>query len=322
MAERLKARHEEFLARQEQAKAARAQAAVPAEDVTRFEADLNRLCRDSRNALPDGDVARAQQLHQDAADLLRRSKYFLPSYTIKYTMKLLADVERDISSWRLRTQPRPKFAFSKEKLSGPSPGALTEPASAPVPEDADDDVLDSILLRDQDSDLTISNLNLATVCHERGERTVNSISINNVRNSTISVCFSIRALRVDGVHNSTVMIGPTAGSVHIENCSNSTFVIASRQARIHGCHDVRLYMHVISDPIIEDCSGILVAPYNFVYRSLSQDWDTSGLSVTNKFDQVKDFKWHHSGHSPNWAVLPEADRRARFEPVQPVEDDY
>jgi hypothetical protein len=39
--------------------------------------------------------------------------------------------------------------------------------------------------------------------------------------------------------------------------------------RIHSSHDVRLFLHVQSDPILEDCDNLAVAPYAYAYPDVA-----------------------------------------------------
>lgn len=38
-------------------------------------------------------------------------------------------------------------------------------------------------------------------------------------------------------------------------------MLASHQVRVHGAHRCQLYLRLRSNPIIEDCTGVGVAPY-------------------------------------------------------------
>ena len=38
-------------------------------------------------------------------------------------------------------------------------------------------------------------------------------------------------------------------------------MLASHQVRVHGAHRCQLYLRTRSNPIIEDCSAVGVAPY-------------------------------------------------------------
>jgi len=112
--------------------------------------------------------------------------------------------------------------------------------------------------------------------------------------------FASLALR--DIERSLIVAGHVSGPVHITSVKKSIIVVAARQVRIHECHDVDVYLHCGSRPIIEDCSGMRFAPCPGVYTT---EKDTP---ESNQWDQVDDFKWLKADHSPNWSVLPEAER--------------
>lgn len=72
---------------------------------------------------------------------------------------------------------------------------------------------------------------------------------------------------------------------------------------MHDAKNVDVYLLCSSRPIIEDCNGIRFAPLG--KEGLGDTWE--GVE-RNMWDQVDDFKWLKSEHSPNWSVLPEEER--------------
>lgn len=110
-------------------------------------------------------------------------------------------------------------------------------------------------------------------------------------------------LAIKNVKNSLLVCGTVAGAVHITSAKDSIIVVAAQQVRMHECHGVDVYLYCGSHPIIEDCKDIRFAPLPECYISKT-DLDARN----NQWDQVHDFKWLKSEPSPNWAVMPEADR--------------
>ncbi len=82
---------------------------------------------------------------------------------------------------------------------------------------------------------------------------------------------------------------------------------------MHDCHNVDVYLHCSSRPIIEDCHGIWFAELPKAYQELLPDSSQPDASATataapdNKWNQIDDFKWLKSEPSPNWSVLPRED---------------
>lgn len=97
--------------------------------------------------------------------------------------------------------------------------------------------------------------------------------------------------------------GSINGPLHLTGLTNVVLVVACRQLRMHEATNVDVYILCPSRPIIEDCKNIRFAP--LAKEGLGRTWEAVGR---NMWDQVDDFKWLKSEHSPNWEVLPEAKR--------------
>ncbi|KAH8791530.1 tubulin-specific chaperone-like protein c [Hyaloscypha finlandica] len=109
-------------------------------------------------------------------------------------------------------------------------------------------------------------------------------------------------LMLKNIKGSLIIAGHVAGAAHITGVENSIIVVASRQVRMHDCQNVDVYLHCASRPIIEDCSNVRFSPIPQCYVTSSEE------PVQNQWDQVDDFKWLKSEHSPNWNLLPEEKR--------------
>lgn len=127
---------------------------------------------------------------------------------------------------------------------------------------------------------------------------------------TLSTLFSSAAVK-DVAKSLLYLGGAINGPIHLTSVTDSTLVVACRQFRMHDAKNVDVYLLCSSRPIIEDCSGIRFAPLG---GGIGGEWE----NVKNLWDQVDDFKWLKSEHSPNWAVLPEKQRipRQRWEEVR------
>ncbi|EPE02387.1 tubulin-specific chaperone c [Ophiostoma piceae UAMH 11346] len=112
---------------------------------------------------------------------------------------------------------------------------------------------------------------------------------------------AFQSLMLRNIERSLVVVGHVSGPVHMTKLKNCVLVVASRQVRIHECYDVDIYLDVRSRPIIEDCKNMRFAPLPSTYSDR-----TDGSA--NQWDQVDDFKWLRAEPSPNWSVLPEAER--------------
>jgi tubulin-specific chaperone C len=77
-------------------------------------------------------------------------------------------------------------------------------------------------------------------------------------------------LAIKNISGSLLVAGRVMGPAHITGVSDSIIVVTARQVRIHECHNVDMYLHCGSRPIIEDCSGMRFAPLPASYVSRSQ----------------------------------------------------
>lgn len=92
------------------------------------------------------------------------------------------------------------------------------------------------------------------------------------------------------------------GAIHITNLHNSVLVTSCRQFRMHASTNVDIYLLCASRPIIEDCQNVRFAPSPAYFTS------AEAAQVANQWDQIDDFKWLKAEPSPNFCLLPEAQR--------------
>ena len=112
-------------------------------------------------------------------------------------------------------------------------------------------------------------------------------------------------VHITSVQDCIILCGPTSGSVFVDDCQKSTIVVACHQLRVHRTSSTSFYLHVTSRAIVEDCSSVLFAPYNWMYADLEEDFHKAGLDHTrNNWNAVDDFNWLAADkQSPNWSVM-------------------
>lgn len=96
------------------------------------------------------------------------------------------------------------------------------------------------------------------------------VYVKNCINSTISVRTTLGSSRLENLTNCIVFLGPCCTSTYVENCKNCIFFIRCHQLRIHHAYCSRFCVYVNSHPIIEDCSGLVFAPYGVTYPGLEK----------------------------------------------------
>ena len=82
-------------------------------------------------------------------------------------------------------------------------------------------------------------------------------------------------------------------------------MLASHQVRVHRTINTQLYLRLHSNPIIEHCTGVSVAPYHPLdYPGAEDALQRANLGAAAEqqglWAQVQDFGWLRSTPSPNW----------------------
>ncbi|KAJ1499807.1 hypothetical protein HMI54_008928 [Coelomomyces lativittatus] len=109
--------------------------------------------------------------------------------------------------------------------------------------------------------------------------------------------------------NHSVVICPSEihGSVFLSHFQDCVVLLQHcQQVRMHSSTSVILCYSVSSEPILEDCDSIQVAPY-----------PNSNLKA-NKFDQIQDFQWLFSEPNPHWSVLSSEAQSSLYQAILPL----
>ena len=92
------------------------------------------------------------------------------------------------------------------------------------------------------------------------------VSLLNLRNCFVNLRAAkdlkggYSSMTIKNIKRSLLICGTVYGAAHITNVKASVILITTQQCRMHDCHDCVLYLNVGSQPIIEGCQGIRVAP--------------------------------------------------------------
>lgn len=135
------------------------------------------------------------------------------------------------------------------------------------------------------------------------------VTLAQLENCQVYLKGTPSTLHLNNLKNCQVFSGPVSTSIFAENCENCTFIIACQQLRLHASKNINIYLHVTSRAIMEDCTRIGVAPYNWEYDGLQTDFQNAMLDRTvNNWKCIDDFNWLNVKHSPNWKEIDENDR--------------
>ena len=134
--------------------------------------------------------------------------------------------------------------------------------------------------------------------------------LTNLTNCTVIMKSNPITLHMTHLGKCFLWMGPVQTSIYLDHCNDCQFSLACQQLRAHNSLNCRIYLHVTSKGIIEDCNSVQVAPYNFEYEGVEEQFRKIGLDTeTNNWNQLDDFNWLASDQpSPNWSILPSAER--------------
>ncbi|CAL1599568.1 unnamed protein product [Knipowitschia caucasica] len=260
----------------------------------------------------------AQELEQAASQTALLQKFlndsilFLPSYDLRQAQAALQKLHTAINDARGEARPKKKFAF-KARTKATDVKDVTH-ANADATH-ANADVTDAVHERIETEQCTFSNLSGVTVTITAQEVSQRDVLLSHLEDCRVRLQGAPSSLHLKHLQRCELLCGPVSSSVFVDHCEQSVLVLACQQLRTHNTKDTQVYLHVTSRAIIEDCSGVSVAPFTWSYSGLDQDWTVSGLDRNrNNWNHVDDFNWLSTTEaSPNWTVIPEEERRSEWE---------
>lgn len=253
---------------------------------------------------------------------LSQSKMFLKVYDIRKAQESLQLLEQDALELEANLLPKKKFGFKNRGLVKKSSSEKSN------------DVTDGL------QDLTISDSivngsakqkakynkygDSACVVQDKSDEQLvldaenvnrNDILLCNLKGCTVRIYGTPSTLHMINLHECTVLVGPVTSSVFVHDCIDCTFAFACQQLRLHSSTKCTVYLHVTSRAIIEDCTEIRVAPYNWTYEDQASHFNLAGLdSKVNNWNCIDDFNWLSAEmSSPNWSILEPEERRKSWD---------
>lgn len=263
--------------------------------VSTIENDLANLKPSSDRIKLTQEIARIHEEIQNLQNYLTSSTFFLSNYTIKACQTVLNDLKGRIEVTKDTLLAKKKFNFRSK--TDASTSKTTSTVDAPVktvtaPRCSVSDQYEWTVQNRQHEDITL-------VPDETNNK---DITVSKLDSCLLQISGYPSSLQLSHLTNCVILCGPVSRSVFADNCTNCKFVFGCQQLRLHSSHHCDLYMHVTSRAIIEDCNNINVAPYNYTYANLDDDFVKAGLDMTrNNWDNVADFNWLSTDiQSPNW----------------------
>ncbi|KAF9926600.1 hypothetical protein BGZ67_008054 [Mortierella alpina] len=142
-------------------------------------------------------------------------------------------------------------------------------------------------------------------------REAKDVALTNLTECTVNLVHNdipLGAIHIKNLRRCTLVVPPVSGSILLHDCEDCVIVGACHQSRMHTSKNLTIYLHVTSEPIIEDCIHMRFAPYPYAdilpAEHLTRLFKVAQLDpAKNYYDRVKDFNWLRQQQSPNWRLL-------------------
>lgn len=241
------------------------------------------------------DIHKVQEDILNLQNYLTASTFFLSNYTIKSYQSILNDLNTRIEATKDTLLAKKKFNFRSKTDASASKSVST--VDAPIKQT-------NTLSQDQ-FQWTVQNRQNEEIILDTDQTNNNDITVSTLDSCLLQITGHPSSLQLSHLANCVILCGPVSRSVFADNCTNCKFVFGCQQLRLHTSHHCDLYMHVTCRAIIEDCNNINVAPYNYTYANLDDDFVKAGLDITkNNWQDVADFNWlSRDMQSPNWHCI-------------------
>ncbi|KAF9582967.1 hypothetical protein BGW38_010501 [Lunasporangiospora selenospora] len=268
----------------------------------------------------------------------------LPAFETRVCLEAVRAMSEQLTMMRSRLVPRLKFTFKSRKTAASSSSLLFENKTESMDTDSSTSAMDtrpstpgmsevdqSLFMKFENrtgEHLFIGALDLASPSvpmkvdgeEENNEvkdaasllNQARDVALTNLEDCTVNLVHDTRlgAIHIRNLKRCTVVIPPVAGSILLHDCEGCTLIGACHQSRMHTSSNMDIYLHVTSEPIIEDCTDMRFAPYPYdeilTPERLARVFEDAGLDQTaNYYQKVKDFNWLRQQQSPNWKVMSE-----------------
>ncbi|KAG9065064.1 hypothetical protein KI688_002385 [Linnemannia hyalina] len=270
---------------------------------------LDKVPKDELQANIDSIVQRINALEKTVTAKIS----ILPAFDARMCMEAIKSMSEKLAQLRAKLVPKAKFSFKSRKTAGatPSPASTPKPAASPKPTVSTPTIDQSQFLKFEDrtgEHLFIGSLSVS----ETESRAAKDVALTNLTDCTINLVHDIPlgAIHVKNLKRCTLVFPPVSGSILLHDCEGCTLIGACHQSRMHTSTNMNIYIHVTSEPIIEDCTDMRFAPYGQILPSEELDrlFEAAQLNQgVNLYDKVKDFNWLRQQQSPNWRLLEDSE---------------
>jgi len=239
---------------------------------------------------------------QNLQNYLTTSTLFLSHYNVKACQTAINELKQKVEIAKEKLLTKKKFGFRAKVTTVPTtkPESLATVISKPVCPPSNVNHIN----------WTIQNKENQAFYLEDDEVNEKDVTISSLKNCVVRIKGYPGSLQLSHLTNCIVLSGPVSRAVFVDKCINCKFAFGCQQLRLHTSNYCDIYMHVTCRAIIEDCKSINVAPYNYKYENIDDDFVRAGLDLhKNHWDNVADFNWLSTDvNSPNWQKMDFAKR--------------
>lgn len=273
------------------------------EQYQEVERNLNNIQSDDPKSLTKQFNSIAVSI-QELQGYLSNSTLFLSDYTIKSAQHRIDSLLVQFDEIKLKFIPKKKFGFRSKEKEQP----LVNEKSKEIGNDVSDKT-EKCTSPDSNAskhiEWTIKNKSNEEIILQGADVDDKDLTISTMSNCLIQIVGHAGSLQVSHLKNCLILCGPVSRSVFADNCIDCKLVFGCQQFRLHLSKNCDIYMHVTGRAIIEDCTNVSVAPYNYTYPLIEQHFAQCGLNLyKNNWEDVADFNWlAFERHSPNWKPI-------------------
>ncbi|KAK8811508.1 hypothetical protein WA158_003242 [Blastocystis sp. Blastoise] len=230
----------------------------------------------TRNIKDKDQLKDLNELVSKTSQYVTESSYFLTSFDHSQSIKILQDLSTDIANYS-NSLFQKKFSF----------GSLHN------------NISNSTRISISESPKTYTN-NSKVSNDDKVETHEPVLEKQVIRGYTKDqdIKEELLSATLTAVNSSIIFLHNINGSIYIENCHNSIFIIRGRQLRIHDSSSLFFSLYMINGPIFENCNDFHFVPFPQKLLSLYHDCLSE---LPNHFDEIKDFNWLKTIHSPNFS---------------------
>lgn len=299
---KLDQRHEDHMAVKERNKEIREEQDESKDTRTKLLNWISKLNEKIEGEIQLKNTDRSEQILNELSDELQNLDIFftenspvLTPFDKKKMQDNVLEVRSRYSELQNILKPKKKFGFKGDKKKAFQSNQAKE-ANVKIITSAS---------KSSEFGFTIKNKANETIEVNENDVKGQDVMFTQLSNCTIIMKSNPITLHCTQLSNCVLKCGPVQTSIYLDHCNDCKLSIACQQLRAHNSTNTKIYLHVTSKGIIEDCKEIQVAEYDMNYEGLDDQFEKLGLDKkTNHWDQLDDFNWLALDQpSPNWCIL-------------------